>query len=227
MALIATVGLGVMSVVFLQRSKTETKIGKRLGADNDIEIAVSTLAATLASPLHCSATFKGLSSSPGLQNLSDIKQCTSGTCGSTVNAVSFMGLESGSSWRLDRVNTNAKPPNARIRNLRFEIYKPQQTKQDADANSGAMAPYVGVMPAIVRIYITFDKNLGATNTGNIQFSNGADITAATIADAKFKVYTIEAMVVTNTYNFTTHTLVPNGANNIVGCPRSAGSTTVY
>jgi len=220
LALIGTVAIGGMAILLLQRAKTEFKIGKRLGADNDIEIAVAAITATLASPMHCSATLRGLSFPTGtLQPLNQIRLCTSGTCASGASYADYMGPETGGTWRLDRrVSATVHPTSARIKDLKYQLYKVQQRKYVADSAGG---DYDGVMPAVVRIYITFEKNLGATAAGARQTSSGGTITSITHP----KVYTVDAMVVTHSYNYTTGVLTP--LSSIAGCARSSGSTVVY
>lgn len=199
LVLIATIGLVALSYFVMQNKRNLGALAFREKGDQDIDRALTTIGSLILSPASCNANFFNQPTAGG--SLAQIYKCNSGNC-RTGTIDRSVALKMGD-W--DLFNTGASASSkVQLTSATYAITT-AQTTASTDSTGAAH-------PAVLTLTLTFTRNLGIVN--GVRKTN------------VLKPYTLQATVVTNTFNNTTKTLNATSAN-IIGCAQNPASTIEY
>ncbi|MBY0414956.1 MAG: hypothetical protein K2Q18_12370 [Bdellovibrionales bacterium] len=209
MVLLGTIGVVAVSYLTVQRAKINNSINIKSKADKDVEDVAMKVGSYFLSPANCNANFynKTLTGTltPGSSVLS---VCNGGNCINTGSAATTVAngaipilAPNSTSWQASQTGISDR---VRIVGLTWSISQAQKLL----SMSG------GIKAAVLRVNVTFQKNLG--------FVNGARKTVNIVRP-------FEAFVVSSVFNNVTQPVYPYLVDgpNIHGCAWSPNSTNVY
>ncbi len=210
MALMAMIAIGGISYYMMSNRAQNAKNIQRMSADDDIARALDLLNGLMKSPAHCNANFKSKRFVSPYTVLSDVKKCSAGgncnTTGTPQTALNF------NNWEMIPGSIGK----ARIVALSYSLAAIQSS---SSSGSRARAGYANSQPAIIRLSVTFEKNLGMK-------APVPPATVGTMITSRTQPYTFDAFVVTSTFT-PPNTITDNPTGLIIGCARSPASTGVY
>ncbi len=208
-ALIGTMILGGLALVVMNQSKNYQNISSKLVADKDVDAAVLKISSMLLIPKNCNANFYGLDSTSG--SLSDIRSCNTGAClntGMTNKTVELTVMDAdklalpataGHEWDSDKAYTGLTTK-VRVAKIDYTLESDQATGASTFA------------PAMLRVIVVFEKNLGLR-------SNGSGSTKVQTSKITREIY---VPVVRKINTPPTYPVSPT----ILGCPTSPSATAI-
>ena len=206
------IAIGGISYFMMSNRAQNAKNIQRMSSDDDIARALDLINGLMKSPAHCNANFKNKRFVSPYTVLSDIKKCSAGgncnTSGTPETALNF------NNWEM--FAGSGKIGKARIVTLSYSLAAIQSS---SSLGTRARAGYANAQPAIIRLSVVFEKNLGMK----------APVPPAiegTMITSRTKEYTFDAFVVTSTFT-PPSTITDNAFGLIIGCARSPASTGVY
>ncbi|MDO9181859.1 MAG: hypothetical protein Q7U04_05600 [Bacteriovorax sp.] len=145
MVIMATIGLSVLSLVLIQRKKTEAIMAIKNTADKEIDSVIFKIGSLLAAPAHCNANFVGAVNAGPLTTL---YSCNTGFICRPSNATrtAVMG-NNATTWEL--LQGSNIPSRIRIVSMNYAT------------TAQTITP---ITPGILTLTVVFEKNMGNINS---------------------------------------------------------------
>lgn len=229
MALAAALGLGALSLVFLQRTKIQNRINTKYQTDNDADVAVLNLTAHLLKPKNCTATFHGkavplipddttANANNGTAIATGIYTCNAADCITAAGrALTYPVMaKSNTNWTTAQTGFPGpgNSPSSKIRLVGMKYWlNTNQTYYTGPSAKGT--------PAVLRVQLVFEKHLGYTNVPHPTIAGQFDAVLKTSVVLR----DIFVPVVRGTDRPSNPGYISSAS--ILGCPRSPNSTIVY
>ncbi len=153
MALMAIVGIGVLTTIVMQANRIEKNISTKSQADNDVARATAMIASIFVTPADCNANFKNIPRETA--TLTDIRKCPSGTCSGNGGVIAL----NGNNWTMF---AGEPPAKAKLNTVQLTL-SPQVVGQP-------------ITPGVITARFSFTKNVGFAN-GKIVTAVSRDFTA--------------------------------------------------